>query len=67
VDITEGGHQGDDHAWLIAYTDHEAFGIDIPPGIYETGSGYNWKKRPGVKLTANDVEIFRLNRADIDE
>lgn len=65
VEVTDGGHDGDDHAWLIAYTDQEAYGIDIPPSIYETGSNYNWRKKPGAKIRPNDVEIFKLNRADI--
>ena len=61
--VTEGGQEGDDHSWLLVYDDDEAWGIDIPHSLYETGGGYNWKKIPDVTFTANDVEIFPL---DID-
>lgn len=35
-----GGQDGDDHAFPIFYDDREAFAVDIPPGVYETGGGY---------------------------
>lgn len=31
--------------------------IDIPPQVYEEGTGYNWKKRPDVRMTAQDVTV----------
>lgn len=62
-DVTEGGQAGDDHAWVIAYTPTEVYGVDIPHSVYETGGGYSWKKIPGVTFTAEDVQIFPL---DID-
>ena len=65
VEVVEGGQDGDNHSWVIAYDDNEAFGIDIPHGVYELGAGYGWKKIPGVKFLAEDVEIFPLNREDI--
>jgi hypothetical protein len=60
VETIDGGHDGDDHAWVIAYNSQQAFGIDIPPHIYETGGGYCWKKIPNVRITANEVEIWDL-------
>lgn len=66
IDFTEGGHEGDDHAWLIAYDDRDAFGVDIAPGVYETGGGYSWKKRKGVKIGPEDVVVFKLKRSDLD-
>src|SRR5437868_6732875 len=35
VDTTEGGQAGDDHAWVVVYNQVEAYGIDIPPNVYE--------------------------------
>lgn len=67
VETTEGGQEGDDHAYVIAYDDDEAFLVDIPPGVYESGSGYCWKKRKGVVLTEDDVVVERVNRADMDD
>lgn len=66
IDFMEGGHDGDDHAFLIAYDADEAFTVDIPPGVYETGSGYSWRKRPGVTIDASDVMIDAINRGDIE-
>jgi 2'-5' RNA ligase/GNAT superfamily N-acetyltransferase len=60
-DVTEGGQPGDDHAWVVAYTQNEVYGVDIPHAVYETGGGYSWKKVPGVQFTADDVEVFPLN------
>lgn len=66
-EVTDGGHDGDDHAWVIAYNQNSAFGIDIPPEIYETGGGYCWKKIPNVKFDANDVHVWdlELNQSQI--
>jgi hypothetical protein len=66
IDVTEGGHDGDDHAYLIAYDDDEAFVVDIPPGAYETGGGYRWRKLPNVRLQEDDVVVERISRSDID-
>lgn len=59
-EVTDGGHDGDDHAWVIAYNQNSAFGVDIPPETYETGGGYCWKKIPNVKITPNDVHVWDL-------
>jgi hypothetical protein len=57
----EGGQEGDDHSWVVAYTKDEAYGIDIPYSIYEIGGGYSWKKIEGVTFEASDVEIFPID------
>jgi 2'-5' RNA ligase/GNAT superfamily N-acetyltransferase len=58
IDFTQGGQDGDDHAWVVAYNDKEAFGVDIPHQLYERGGGYSWKKVPNVTFSASDVNIF---------
>jgi hypothetical protein len=65
VEVTEGGHDGDDHAYAIVYNDSEAVVVDIPPDVYETGGGYSWKKRPDVRIDASDVVIHPINRSDL--
>ena len=61
VSTMDGGHDGDDHAWLIAHNGQEAYGIDIPCNVYETGGGYNWEKIPGVVFQPDHVEIWKID------
>jgi hypothetical protein len=65
VDILEGGQEGDDHAYIIAFNDSEAYMVDIPAGLYETGGGYSWQKIPDVEFTAHDVVVAPIDRADL--
>lgn len=58
ADHFDGGQEGDDHAFVIVQRGEEAYGVDIPPGVYETGGGYNWKKRIGVKILPEHVVVF---------
>lgn len=60
VNPVEGGHDGDDHAWVIATDGVNAYGVDVPPDVYETGGGYCWKKIPNVTIVVNDVHIWDL-------
>lgn len=60
VETELGGHDGDDHAWLIVNNGSEAFIVDIPPHVYERGSGYSWEKIPGVRFSPDDVLIEPL-------
>jgi hypothetical protein len=60
INVTDGGHDGDDHAWTIVYNNAESYGVDIPPHVYETGGGYCWKKIPGVTIQPNHVEVWNL-------
>jgi GNAT superfamily N-acetyltransferase/2'-5' RNA ligase len=61
VEVTDGGQDGDDHAWTVAYRGKEVYGIDIPHTLYERGGGYSWTKVPGVTFGADDVEIFPMD------
>lgn len=67
VETRMGGWDGDDHAWLIVYNAKHAFGVDIPPHVYETGGGYSWEKIPGVKISAEDVAIWEIPRSGISD
>jgi hypothetical protein len=62
-----GGQDGDDHEWLMIFNDKEAFGIDIPHALYERGGGYSWTKIPGAVFRADDVEIWEINRSDVEQ
>ena len=62
VEFTEGGQPGDDHAYFIVYDEDEAFAVDIPPSVYETGGGYSWKKRQDAKIEPADISIYEVER-----
>jgi len=64
INWTEGGHEGDDHAYAIAYTDDESFAVDIPAYVYETGGGYSWQKIHDIQILPNDVNIIEVQRPD---
>lgn len=64
IDYTEGGHDGDDHSYIIAYNDSESYIIDIPYNVYETGGGYNWSKIDNVIFNENDIIISEVDRPD---
>jgi hypothetical protein len=68
IDCTSVSAQvGEQHVWAIAYEGSEAFDLDIHPGNYETGGGYNWKKIPGVVFTTDMVSIERNSFFDPED
>lgn len=60
VEEVMGGQDGDDHAFYIFFRDNESYMVDIPCSVYETGGGYTWRKREGVRLDVRDVLIAGL-------
>ena len=62
VETRDGGADGDDHAWVVALNAAEAYSVDIPARVYESGAGYGWRKRPDVIFEPDDVEIEPLPR-----
>jgi hypothetical protein len=65
VELTDGGQDGDDHAFVIAYDDKDAYAVDIPPGVYETGGGYSWTKIDGAAVRPEDVTVHEVKRSDV--
>lgn len=63
VEIEDGGHDGDDHAWLLVSRGGTTYAVDIPPGVYEVGGGYSWRKLPDVTITPDDVVIEHVDGA----
>ncbi len=53
---------GEQHVWTLAKFREGVFEVDIPPGVYETGGGYNWTKIPGVVFTPQHIHYGLLNK-----
>jgi hypothetical protein len=64
IESTEGGHEGDDHSYMIAYDDDESYAVDIDHTMYEIGGGYSWTKIPNVVFDVDDIIISRVYRPD---
>ena len=58
---------GDQHVWTLAYDPTGVFHVDIHPGHYETGGGYNWKKIPGVTFTPDHISLSEEDRSILRE
>ncbi len=56
-EMDEGGHEGDDHSYLVVSRGTERYVVDIPPYVYETGGGYSWKKIGGVVFSPRHIMI----------
>lgn len=67
VKVTDGGHEGDDHAFIVVYNAKEAYAVDIAPEVYETGGGYRWRKRKDARIAASDVAIWAVPREHVTD
>jgi hypothetical protein len=53
---------GENHVWVTAQTSDGVAMVDIPPGVYESGGGYVWRKKSGVTISSSDVLIDVIDR-----
>jgi len=51
---------GENHVFVVALLEDGIFSIDIPPHVYETGSGYVWRKRHDAEFVPASVFIDRI-------
>lgn len=58
---------GEQHVWTVVRVVEGIFGVDIDPLKYETGGGYTWKKRPGIKFDNRSIDIYQMDDVDWDE
>jgi hypothetical protein len=61
IEAAFGAPEGHDHEWIVVTDGREAFEVDIPPGAYETGAGYSWKKIEGARISPSDVIIYPID------
>ncbi len=52
---------GEQHVFVIGQFTEGVYEIDIAPSTYESGGGYNWKKKQGVTFEPDDISIERLS------
>ena len=52
---------GEQHVYTIVKLDDGVYEIDIPPSVYETGGGYNWRKIPNVNFNKNHLIISKID------
>lgn len=58
--ITVHASVGENHVYLVTLTEDGVFSVDIPPSVYEIGSGYVWEKRSDARFEPDVVEFMRL-------
>ena len=46
--------------WVAKAADG-VYTVDIEPRVYESGSGYVWRKRPGVRFKPQDVDVTLID------
>ncbi len=55
----------ENHVYVIARgNDGWVYEIDIPPHVYETGSGYQWTKKPNIRIGPQHVHVGRISKDD---
>lgn len=52
---------GEVHVFAIAQFREGIYQVDIPPYVYETGGGYNWKKIKDVIFDTSDLLVSRIS------
>ena len=52
---------GDQHVYTVVKLEDGVYEVDIPPGVYETGGGYNWRKIPNVAFNQNHIIIDKID------
>lgn len=50
------------HVYLVCKFREGVYMVDIPYSVYETGGGFNWKKRKNVKFDSSHVVLHGLDR-----
>lgn len=53
---------GENHTFVVFKTNNGIFSLDIPPNVYEIGSGYKWTKKPNVTFTNDDIFIDLISK-----
>jgi hypothetical protein len=57
---------GEQHVWVAAHDGKHLYHVDISPHHYETGGGYSWQKKPGVKFTPEHVDLAKGDLSDVE-
>jgi len=58
--VVDNNGMGDQHVWTVAQLNDGIYEIDIPPHLYERGSGYTWKKIPNVRFDETFIHMSKM-------
>lgn len=61
MDLASEYVEADCHTVVMARADDGVLRVNVPAGVYETGTGYRWRKIPGVTFTPDDVSVEVLS------
>jgi hypothetical protein len=53
---------GENHVNVLLCAREGVCSLDVPPSVYETGGGYRWRKKPGVRFGAEDIDLHVIDR-----
>jgi len=54
---TVSSSMGQNHVWTMVLLEDGAYEVDIPPGCYEVGDAFTWRKIEDVSFEENDLVI----------
>lgn len=66
IEADLGAPEGHDHEWVVVTDGRQAFIVDIPAGVYETGGGYSWRKVEGARVSPSDIIIEPIDQVLAD-
>lgn len=61
---------GEQHVWVLAWEKdnppYNGYHVDIPPGVYETGGGYTWRKIPDVVFSPRHIDLYKADDETVE-
>ena len=52
---------GDQHVYVVAKFREGVYEVDIPPSVYEYGTGYTWRKKESVAFDPRDITVVKID------
>lgn len=61
ITIVDSMGVGEQHVWVVLKAKEGVYSVDIPPYVYETGGGFNWKKKHDIEFSPEDIEVYKIS------